>query len=260
MTAQQRHRRRVELGGHVVRVPTLRLALVAGTVAAVLALPAMASAAPTTTTTEAPTTTTEAPTTTTVAPTTTTVAPTTTTEKATTTTEHATTTTVKKEESSSNATTWAWILGGIAALALIVAGVAALMGARHRREAGDAWVPQARSSLENAALARSLLLAQPTGGDAQVTQVRAQGEDAARTMDRAADSAPDELRRQAASSVAEGLRGVIFCLEAEHLLRSSPTAPTAAQLAEADVARRRRAGELDAALSQLDAMTRPPER
>ena len=236
-----------------MRVPTLRLTLAAGAVVALLAVPAVASAAPTPTTV-APTTTT------TLAPTTTTVAPTTTTEKATTTTEHATTTTVKQKGSSSNATTWAWILGGIALLALIVAGVAALMGARHRREAGEAWVPQARSSLENATLARSLLLAQPTGGDAQISQVRAQGEDAARTMDRAAESAPDELRGQAASSVAEGLRGVIFCLEAEHLLRSSPTAPTAAQLAEADVARRRRAGELDAALSQLDALTRPTER
>jgi hypothetical protein len=53
---------------------------------------------------------------------------------------------------------------------------------------------------------------------------------------------------------------VIFCLEAERLLRTGSTAPTAAQLAEADVARRRRAGELDAALAQLDFITRPPER
>jgi hypothetical protein len=121
-------------------------------------------------------------------------------------------------------------------------------------------VPQARAGLENASLARSLLVAQPTGGDEQVTQIRAQAEDAARSLDRSAANAPDEGRRQAASSVAEGLRGVIFCLEAERLLRTGSTAPTAAQLAEADVARRRRAGELDAALVQLDFITRPPER
>jgi hypothetical protein len=41
-------------------------------------------------------------------------------------------------------------------------------------------------------------------------------------------------------------------------LRTSPTPPTDAQLAEADLARRRRTGELDAALAQLDAATRPP--
>ena len=214
---------------------------------------------PTTTSTVAPTTSTPATTTTTAPATTTTQVATTTTAKATTTTHKATTTTAAAK-STSNAATWAWILGAIALVALIVAGVAAFMGAKRRQEAGDAWVPQARAGLENASLARSMLIAQPTGGDAQVSQVRAQAEDAARALDRVAGSAPDEPRRQAASSVAEGLRGVIFCLEAEHLLRAGSAAPTAAQLAEADVARRRRAAELDAALAQLDFITRPPAR
>jgi hypothetical protein len=213
-----------------------------------------------TTTTSTPVTTVPPSSTTTIAPTTTTTttAPTTTTAKATTTT-HAPTTTTQKAPSSSS-TTWAWILGGIALLALVAAGIAALMGSKRRREAGVAWVPQARAGLENASLARAMLLAQPTGGDVQVDQVRAQAEDAARALDRTAASAPDEPRRAAASSVAEGLRGVVFCLEAEHLLRSGATPPTAAQLAEADVARRRRSGELDASLAQLDSMTRPPSR
>jgi hypothetical protein len=241
---------------------TMRTALVAASLSVgVLALadPAMAD---TTTTTVAPTTssttTTTAPSTTTTAvATTTTAKATTTTAKATTTTAKATTTTAAAKKSSS-AAVWAWVLGGIAVVALIVAGVAAAMGSKRRREAGDAWVPQARAGLENASLARSLLVAQPTGGDDQVTQVRAQAEDAARALDRVASTAPDEARRQAASSVAEGLRGVLFCLEAEHLLRSGATPPTAAQLAEADVARRRRTAELDASLAQLDGITRPP--
>lgn len=219
-----------------------------------------ASAVDTTTvTTLAPTTSTPMTTTTTAPVTTTTQLATTTTTQATTTT-HASTTTSVAPTATSHAATWAWILGAIAVVALIAAGVAAFMGAKRRQEAGDAWVPQARAGLENASLARSMLMAQPTGGDAQVTQVRAQAEDAARALDRVASVAPDEPRRQAASSVAEGLRGVIFCLEAEHLLRAGSAAPSAAQLAEADVARRRRAAELDAALAQLDVITRPSAR
>ena len=241
-----------------VSTTTRRVVATAAIVAGIALTPTMAFA-DTTTTTETPTT--ASTTTTTMAPTTTTTAPSTTTTKASTTTTHAsTTTTAANKSSSSNSKVWAWVLGGIAVLALIAAGVAALVGSKKRREAGDVWVPQARAGLENASLARTMLLAQPTGGDDQVSQVRAQAEDAARAMDRTAASAPDEQRRQAASSVAEGLRGVIFCLEAEHLLRSGSTAPTAAQLAEADVARRRRAGELDASLAQLDYITRPPAR
>ena len=242
-----------------VSTTTRRVVAVAAIVAGVAMTPTLAFA-DVTPTTETPTT--ASTTTTTMTPTTTTTTmPSTTTTKASTTTTHASTTTTEANKtSSSNAKVWAWVLGGIAVLALIAAGIAALVGSKKRREAGDAWVPQARAGLENASLARTMLLAQPTGGDDQVSQVRAQAEDAARAMDRTAASAPDEQRRQAASSVAEGLRGVIFCLEAEHLLRSGSTAPTAAQLAEADVARRRRAGELDASLAQLDYITRPPAR
>jgi hypothetical protein len=155
---------------------------------------------------------------------------------------------------------WAWILGGVALVGLIAATIFGLLGANRRKAAGDAWIPTARASWENAVLARGLLNGQPTGGDVQLVKVRAQAEEAARALDRAAASAPDELSRQDVSSVAEGLRGVLFTIEAESLLRSGPTAPTAEQLAEADLARRRRTAELDASLAHLDSATRPPVR
>ncbi len=155
---------------------------------------------------------------------------------------------------------WIYIVLIIVVLVLIVVGVITLMASKKRREADDAWTPGARAAFETATLARSLVLAQPTGGDAQLPQVRAQAEDAAVALDRVASRAPDEERRQAASSIAEGLRGVVFSLEAESLLRTNATPPTAAQLAEADLARRRRGGELDAALAQFDQITRPPVR
>jgi hypothetical protein len=231
-----------------------------GALATIGLLPASLAAADTTTTTAPVTTTTTAPTTTTTAaPTTTTAAATTTTSHHVTTTTAATTTTTGAHHSSS-AATWAWVLGIVAALALIVAAVVGLMASSRRRQAGDAWLPTARAGFESALLARGLLVAQPTGGDEQLARVRAQAEDAARALDRVAAGSPDEQGRQAASSVAEGLRGVMFTLEAESLLRSGPSAPTAEQLAEADVARRRRGAELDAALAQLDALTRPPAR
>ena len=160
----------------------------------------------------------------------------------------------------SSSKTWIYIVLIIVVLVLIVVGVITLMASKKRREADDAWTPGARAAFETATLARSLVLAQPTGGDAQLPQVRAQAEDAAVALDRVASRAPDEERRQAASSIAEGLRGVVFSLEAESLLRTNATPPTAAQLAEADLARRRRGGELDAALAQFDQITRPPVR
>ena len=214
-----------------------------------------------TTTVPAPTTTTTppAPTTTTVPATTTTPpAPTTTIRRTTTTKEPATTTTAPAKTSASLA--WAWILGGVALVGLIAATIFGLLGANRRKAAGDAWIPTARASWENAVLARGLLNGQPTGGDVQLAKVRAQAEEAARALDRAAASAPDEPSRQDVSSVAEGLRGVLFTIEAESLLRSGPTAPTAEQLAEADLARRRRTAELDASLAHLDSATRPPVR
>lgn len=232
--------------------------------AGLVLLPAQAASAETTTTdattTTAPATTTSAPATTTTAPATTTTAPatTTTSRRSTTSTKPTTTTTTPAPGSSS--TTWAWILGGVAVVALIAAGIAGLVSSRRRKEAGDAWVPSARAAFESAVLARQLLVSQPTGGDEQLPRVRAQAEDAARALDRVASSAPDEAGRANASAAAEGLRGVVFSLEAESLLRSGPTAPSAEQLAEADVARRRRGAELDAALSQLDAATRTTSR
>ena len=145
-------------------------------------------------------------------------------------------------------------------LALIAAGVAGLVTTRRHRDAGEAWIPSARAGYESAVLARQMLVAQPTGGDEALPRVRAQAEDAARALDRVASAAPDEAGRLSAASVAEGLRGVMFTLEAENLLRTGPTAPTADQLADADIARRRRGAELDAALAELHTTTHPPVR
>jgi hypothetical protein len=233
-------------------------------VAALVALgPVALAGADTTTTSEPVTTTTVAPTTSTpptTAPTTTSLPVTTTSRgpvKPTTTTSTATTTTTTHSSSSS---TWVFVLAALAGLALVIAIIAGIVAMSRRKKAGEVWLPSARSAYESAVLARSLLVSQPTGGDAQLPKVRAQAEDAARTLDKVAASAPETAGQQATAAAAAGLRGVMFSLEAESLLRSGSTPPTPDQLAEADVARRRRGAELDTALNQLDVMTRPPAR
>jgi hypothetical protein len=47
------------------------------------------------------------------------------------------------------------------------------------------------------------------------------------------------------------LRGLAFAIEADRLLRHGAGAPTGAQLAEADAARRDREAELDRAIARL---------
>lgn len=248
------------LAGHA------RARLAAGVMVATLVAlgPVALAGADTTTTSEPVTTTTVAPTTTTpptTAPTTTSLPVTTTSRspvKPTTTTSSATTTTTTNSSSSSS--TWVIVLAALAGLALVIAIIAGIVAMSRRKKAGEVWLPSARSAYESAVLARSLLVSQPTGGDAQLPKVRAQAEDAARTLDKVAASAPEAAGQQATAAAAAGLRGVMFSLEAEALLRSGSTPPTPDQLAEADVARRRRGAELDTALNQLDVMTRPPAR
>ncbi len=73
-------------------------------------------------------------------------------------------------------------------------------------------------------------------------------------------AAPDPQAGTAASSLADGLRGLAFAIEADRLLRHGTSAPTGIQLAQADEARRARTVELDAALARLSARVSPTRR
>lgn len=241
----------------------LRRNLVVAVSLGVLLLASPAFAETTTSTSEPATTTTSVPATTTTVPaTTTTVAPSTTTthDHVTTTSHHKVTTTTKSgEKSTSSSTLWLGILA-LVVLAVLGGTVAFFMANRRREQAAEAWTPPARAALESAILARDLLAAQPTGGDEALPRARAQAEDASVALDRTASAAPGDAQRAAAEAVATSLRGLSFAIEAENLMRTSPTPPSADQLAEADVVRRRRTGELDAALSQLRVATQPVAR
>ena len=227
---------------------------------------ASASAQDTTTTTVPVTTTTAAPTTTTTVPpttvpsTTTTTVPATTTTRArpSTTTSHPTTTTTTAAKSSSSSTAWGWVL--LAVVLVLAAGLVALLIARTRRQGRLAdWQRSALPAVAAAELARDLVLSQTESDDPQRrANVGVQVDEAVAGLERAASTAPDEASRAVSTRAAEGLRGLAFAVEADHLMRSGGEHPTGEQLASADAARRNRSAELAAALAELKASVAPP--
>ena len=221
----------------------------------------------TTTTTGLVTTTTAVPTTTTTVPpttvpsTTTTTAPATTTTRArpSTTTSHPTTTTTASTTSSSS-TAWGWIL--LAVVLVLAVGLVALLIARTRRQGRLAdWQRSVLPAVAAAELARDLVLSQTETDDPQRrANVGVQVDEAVTGLERAATTAPDEANRALSTRAADGLRGLAFAVEADHLMRSGGEHPTGEQLASADAARRNRSAELAAALAELKASITPPPR
>ena len=84
-------------------------------------------------------------------------------------------------------------------------------------------------------------------------------ERAAGELERVARTAPDDTGKAAPVTVASALRGLAFAVEADRLLRRGAAAPTGAQLAQADEAKRARQTELDAAIGRMAARTAPPK-
>ena len=216
-----------------------------------------ASAQETTTTLPDTTTTTLPATTTTTAPaTTTTTAPatTTTTAPATTTSTHPATTTSTVPASTTSSTPWGWIVLAVALLGAIIALIVLLVRGQGRRRAFEQWRVGARSTAEQAQLARQLLASDVAGpaDPARHAQVKVQVESAADSLSSLAAQAPTDEARQAAASSAESLRGLLFAVEAERLLRDGPQAPTADQLAQADAVLRHRSTEVGQSLDALN--------
>ncbi len=221
---------------------------------------------PSTTTTDPPTTTTDVSTTTTTeSPTTTstTEAPTTTTTEAptTTTTEAPTTTTTAPgQPASGSSTPWGWIIGAILLVIAIIAVVLALVAASNRRRAEQQWQPIAWAALSAAQLARDSVLADTAVPDdpSRLVAVRRQVDGATESLQRAVETAPDDVARQSATATADALRGLAFAIESERLLHDRTVAPTGEQLAQADEARRARSADLELALARLGERIGPP--
>jgi hypothetical protein len=213
--------------------------------------------APSTTST-VPVTTTVPTTTTTLPPTTTTLPPTTTSTTGpphpTTTTAPTTTTTTPHHAPAHSSTSTPWgLVALIIVLALAIILVIVLLIARRSRARQAAWRRAALPALSDARLARDALLSgDAESGDEQLrAAVGLQVERAATALDGAVERAAEPPDADAARAAASSLRGLAFAIEADRLLRHGVGAPTGAQLAEADAARRDRGAELDRAIARL---------
>jgi hypothetical protein len=163
--------------------------------------------------------------------------------------------------SSSSSTPWGAIAAIAAGVILIVLIVALLVRRRSRGSARRSWNTDAASALGDAQLVRDMLEgeAQPDQPEdaTRQTAVRTNVERTASRFEQLATAAPNDNAGREASNVATSLRGYLFALEAERLLRTAPTPPTADQLASADATRRARASDLDDAISALRARIAP---
>jgi hypothetical protein len=132
--------------------------------------------------------------------------------------------------------------------------VVLLMLANSRRRRDSVWKESARPAYEQAVLARDLLTGEDPSTEDEVRRqsVKRQVEDAAEALTRAAQSAPDNVARDAASSSAEALRGLGYAYEADRLLRTGIRPPTADELVQADQSRRHTSDLLAATLTRLE--------
>jgi len=216
-----------------------------------------------TTTTTVPDTTTTVPVTTTVAPTTTTSTSTptstTTTSSTTTTTHPSTTTTTVPATTTSSKTPWG-LIALIVVLVIAIVVVILLYVTRTRKSAADAWRRRALPALSDAKLAREALLSpSAVADDAELrAAVAVQVERASTALEHAGSTAPDPAAGGSATTAAGALRGLAFAIEADRLLRHGAGAPSGAQLAQADQARRDRDAELQGAMARLQAHVVPP--
>jgi hypothetical protein len=126
------------------------------------------------------------------------------------------------------------------------------------RAAGAAkrdWNVAAASALRDADLTRDMLAGEPRPDEAEDAArhhaVTDNVERVSARFEQLAGQAPDEEAHNSAAAVASSLRGYLFALEAERLLRGAPTPPTADQLGSADATRRARADELERALAAM---------
>jgi len=209
-----------------------------------------------TTTTTSPVTTTTVPETTTTQATSTTVPGSTTTAPSVT---AAPTTTTSPTATSTSSSQWWWLALALVLVAALVTGIVLAVRRRNRDHAEHAWRQGTAGALAGARLARGLLPASASDiADAAHWQsVRGQVEEAALALERAGSTAPRPEGAAGARRAAEALRGMVFALESDQLLRDGAQAPTPDELAQADALCRGRGAELDAALGALDQLVHP---
>jgi hypothetical protein len=227
----------------------------------------VATTAPSTTVTLPVTTTAPSTTTSTVPPTTTTTVPpstqpprTTVPRTSTTVPPTSSTTTLPVTTTSGSSTPWPWIVAVLAFLVVLGIGIYLLMRRSRRRRVFALWRRSAAVDLDAARTARALL---PTAvvaitDDDQWIAVQQRVEDVARSLERAAGSAPTDDLRVVTQTVAYRFRSLVAALEAARLLHRTTPSPSAESLMTADDSVRSRWAELDEAFDRVAQVVAPP--
>ncbi len=160
--------------------------------------------------------------------------------------------------SPTSSTPWGWIVVVILLVAVLVVALVLWHLSRSRRAALMAWRQSAGPPLQQAQLARELLI----GDKADIEPERREDEwalieTAAQGLEGLVNSAPDAKSQQVAAKSAAALRGLMFADQADRLLRSREKYPTADELAQVDDAKRLRVQEFDFALEELIGQVQP---
>jgi hypothetical protein len=151
-----------------------------------------------------------------------------------------------------------WIVIIVGLIGLVAVAIGLWLRSRAHKQAATAWRERARGAVADAKVARDLLYdAAGTTDATRLATVRQQADTTAATLEDLSRSAPSDSSGAAAANVAQSLRSYGFALEAERLLRDGASAPTAAELEQADATRRGHAQTLDAAIAQLDTIAGP---
>jgi hypothetical protein len=173
-------------------------------------------------------------------------------------TNAATTTTIAAHaevpETSEKSKWWVWVLGLLVLVAL-GAGIYVL-ASRHSEKAGSeqAWHARLVPVRRDAGVTRDLLdaTAGTTIDAARLASLRRQVDTTSLALGDLTTGAPDDIARSTVAGAAEALRGYMFAIEADQLLRNGPSAPNADALERADTTRRGHATALTDALARLD--------
>jgi hypothetical protein len=163
-------------------------------------------------------------------------------------------------ETSEKSKWWVWVLG-LLLLVAIGSGIY-LLASRHSQNTNNeqAWRARLLPVRRDAGVTRDLLdaAASSTIDPARLASLHRQVDTTALALGDVAASAPDDGSRSRVAATAEALRGYMFALEAEQLLRSGPNAPTADALERADTTRRDHASALAEALRRVDELIAAP--
>ena len=140
------------------------------------------------------------------------------------------------------------LFGGVVALTIVM-----LKRRDARRTQATTWKTQTSAVVDSARTLSGLVVAGRLDATPEQRQQQAgEVEQTATAFERLATEAPGDTARGLARTAAEQLRGLMFAIDAEAMLRDGAVPPSSDQLQAADTDRRTRSEQLDQTLRNLE--------